>query len=263
MANQTLRQLAKQYSLGNLEKDDYRKSRAELLQGIVAGNVSLAEIDYPPPVQPPEPESLDTTERREDLKRKPAAEGGGAASADDAAAAKSEAAPAPTAPATAAAAEKSSNKGIIIGLVVAVVLIGVAVVGMMGGKDEKADASSTGDMAQAMSSGAEPAASESVSSAAGKAEELIKEFLANNNWSEDSLGQFSQDWSALSNEEITATDESVALGQLTNAIYRQLLEEQALSGLVDDDSSLSKQRRLVEFASSLGISDSRIKLPEE
>ena len=260
MANQTLRQLAKEHAQGDLDKDSYRKSRAELLQGIISGSTPLQDIDYPPPVQPPEPESLDTTERREDFKRKPAAESADA-STEAAAASKSEPSPAPAA--AAAAAEKSSNKGIIIGLVIAVVLIGIAAVGMMGGKDEKTAAAPASDSAQGMSAGDEPEGSESVSSAAGKAEQLIKEFLANKNWSEDSLSQFSEDWSALSNSEITATDESVALGQLTNAIYRQLLEEQALSGLVDDDSSLNKQRRLVEFANSLGISDSRIKLPEE
>ena len=261
MANQTLRQLAKDHSLGNLDKDSYRKSRAELLQGIVSGSVDLAEIDYPPPVQPPEPESLDTTERREDFKRKPASESS-EASKEAPAAAATEAAPA----ASAAAEEKTSNKGIVIGLVVAVVLIAIAIVGLMGGKDDKGVESSSTKMtstAESASTGSDAAASDDSSASTGKAAQLIKDFLEKNNWSEASLNAFSESWSALSDDEVTATSESVPLGQLTNAIYRQLLEEQALSGLVEDDSSINKQKRLVEFANSLGISDSRIKLPEQ
>ena len=60
-----------------------------------------------------------------------------------------------------------------------------------------------------------------------------------------------------------ASKDSLETGQLTNAIYKQLLEEQALSGLVDDDSSADKQRQLVQFAADLGIEDSRISLAEE
>ena len=49
MANQTLRELAKEHAQGNLDKDSYRKSRANLIQGIISASIPLKEIDYPPP----------------------------------------------------------------------------------------------------------------------------------------------------------------------------------------------------------------------
>lgn len=254
MANQTLRQLAKEFAQGNLDKDNYRKSRSELLQDIVSGEVSLEEINFPPPVRPPEPESLDTTERREDRSPAPGPESDNA-SANAPQPEPVAAAPAASASSPAVAEDESSGKGMVIGIVVVLVLAAIVTVFVMQGDDKTTTTSAGGTTA----SSAESARMDVTS----KAQQLIKDFLANNNWSNESLEQFSGDWANLSNEEITATGETVALGQLTNAIYRQLLEEQALSGLVDDDSSLNKQRQLVEFAEKLGIDDSRIKLPEE
>ena len=72
MANNTLRELAKEYAQGNIDKESYRSSRAELIQGTVAETIPLKEIDYPPLVQPPEPESLDETQRKDESKSPPA-----------------------------------------------------------------------------------------------------------------------------------------------------------------------------------------------
>lgn len=260
MANQTLRQLAKEHAQGNLDKDSYRKTRAELLQGIVSGSVPLEEIDFPPPVRPPEPESQDTTERRDD-RHTAAANAENENAAAPSAVPPEAAAPGPAASSTAQAGSESSSsgKGLLIGIALLVIVLVIAVsVFMMQGK-KKEVLKTTPTAATANTSPVEAAPADAVS----KAQQLIKDFLATNNWSTQSLDQFTSDWADLSNDEVTATGESVALGQLTNAIYRQLLEEQALSGLVDDDSSLNKQRQLVEFANTLGIDDSRIQLPEE
>lgn len=250
MANQTpLRQLAKDHAQGSLDKDSYRKSRAEFLQQLVAGEITLEEIDYPPPVKTPEPEPLDTTERREEVKRpaKPAVE-----------------APADAAPATAAGdvapEEQGSNRGIFIGIAIAVLVVVFLAFSFMA--EDEQEQGTTRPGAATQRGPEKPVAATSVEKAGGEAQQLIESFLEKNNWSTDSLQQFQQDWNDLANDELAAAENSPVLGKMTNAIYRQLLEEQALAGLVDDDSSLNKQKQLVEFANSLGIEDSRFKLPD-
>ena len=75
MANQTLRALAKGYANDSLDKESYRKARAELIQGIISKKIPLAEIVYPALVKPPEPEALDDTQQRKNESNKqPAAE---------------------------------------------------------------------------------------------------------------------------------------------------------------------------------------------
>jgi hypothetical protein len=251
MANRTLRELAKEHALGNLDKDTYRKSRAELIQGILSATIPLQEIDYPPLVQPPEPEELDDTQRKDDPKRPPAPK----AEAEAATAPKSET---PNVSNNAATLDSGgSNKMLFIGLGIAVVALILLLVFAMGGNSDKQTNTAT------------PASIDisentiSTQQTATQAQNLIQSFLSKKNWSASSLDDFMQQWAELPAGDILASKGSLALGQLTNAIYKQLLEEQALSGLVDDDSSLNKQRQLVQFASELGIDDPRISLPEE
>ncbi len=255
MANQTLRELAKDHVNGNIDKDSYRKSRAELLQGIVSGSIPLAEIDYPPLVQPPEPESLDDTQRKSDVKTlapkksKPKAEG------------KTEAAASKPAEDTGSSADSETkpNKILFVALGLAVIgIIIVAVIAMTGDSAEPptpTSSASTDDYA-----GADAATP--VAETTTQAQALIRDFLGKKNWSDSSLDYFLQQWAELPAGDTSSSQDSLEMGQLTNAIYKQLLEEQALSGLVDDDSSLNKQRQLVQFATELGIEDTRISLPE-
>lgn len=245
----TLRQLAKEHAEGSLDRDSYRKSRAEYLQGLVSGEISLQEIDYPPPVKPPEPEALDTTERREEAKRpaKPAAQAPAEATA-------------PAANPPAGQAEPGSNRGVFIGIAIALSVIILLAFSFMGGEEEQASGSSP--QAPVKTGKEQTFAPASAEGAGDEVQQLIQSFLDKNNWSADSLQQFQQHWTGLASQQLSAARNSPALGKMTNAIYRQLLEEQALAGLVDDDSSLNKQRQLVEFARSLGIEDERFKLPK-
>ncbi len=253
MANQTLRELAKEYAQGNLDKETYRKSRAELIQGIIAGTILLQPIEYPPLVQPPEPESLDATERKDDL-RKPAAKKTGSE-------------PPPSSPNTdtaglsdhsVAMTNAKSNKMLFMGLAAVVfVVIILSVFALKGGSPSQ---SKSNPSTVAGTNEAESLATEQTKT---QAEGLIRDFLNKNNWSNSSLNNFLQQWLELPAGDILSSKDSLEMGQLTNAIYKQLLEEQALSGLVDDDSSLNRQRQLVEFAAGLGIDDPRISLPED
>ena len=258
MANQTLRELAKEHAQGTLDKDSYRKSRANLIQGIISASIPLKEIDYPPLVEPPEPESLDDTQRRDDYKKPPVKK------AEPQAAASPEPRTGNSSTDTVESGTGATNKILFAGLALAIVaIIIVAVLALRGGDNGDKSATSA-SAASATAAGADSAAgSDTVVETTTKARGLILSFLDKKNWSDSSLNYFLQEWAELPADDMLATKGSLAMGQLTNAIYKQLLEEQALSGLVDDDSSLNKQRQLVQFATGLGIEDSRISLPEE
>ncbi|NKB39216.1 MAG: hypothetical protein GKR93_18960 [Gammaproteobacteria bacterium] len=247
MANQSLRELAKEHAQGNLDREAYKKSRSDLIQGILSSTIPLKEIDYPPLVQPPESESLDDTQRKEDYKKPPAAS------------AEAEATTSPK-PAVARSTTddhnvKASNKLLIAVLALAIIAILVVAALLLSGKSE--------DSAITVPAGSTETGQISNASVITKSDELIKEFLAGKNWSASSLDTFREKWSNLSDEEMPSSQGNLAIGQLTNAIYKQLLEEQALSGLVDDDSSLNKQQQLIEFADALGINDNRLILSED
>ena len=250
MSQQTLRELARAHAQSELDRDSYRSARATLLQGIIAGTTPLQNIDYPPLVRPPEPENLDDTQRREDLRKpEPAVD--------------SEATTGPKPGSKSSEPNEGSSMGLFAGLAVAVLALAVVLYFIFAGGGDNgsgqastvASVDATVDSSTARS--AAPATTES------EAQQLIKQFLADKNWSNASLDSFVERWQGLSENSISTSQSSLELGQLTNAIYKQLLEEQALSGLVDDDSSLLKQQKLVEFAQAIGINDARISLPDQ
>ncbi len=61
MSNKTLRELARDYAKGAIDKETYRKSRTELVTAIISGKVALKANAYEPPLMPVE-EDLDVTE---------------------------------------------------------------------------------------------------------------------------------------------------------------------------------------------------------
>lgn len=254
MTTQTLRQLARSHADGEIDKASYRKARSDLIQGILDSSIPLEDIEYPPLVQPPEPESLDDTQRREDVKKPPVNR------------AEPEASTAPNPGSSESGESKEegkSNTGLYIGLAVAILaLVIVVVLFFVKGKDEsmpQSTDSAANSMPAQVSGDSE---SDAGMTAQSQSQLLIKDFLNAKNWSSSSLDNFLSQWSELPEGDVMQAAESLELGQLTNAIYKQLLEEQALSGLVDDDSSMKKQAKLVEFAREIGINDSRINLPE-
>ena len=76
------------------------------------------------------------------------------------------------------------------------------------------------------------------------------------------MQEFKSAWNSLTAEEQADGLTSPLKGQLTNAIYQQLLEERALLGLGDTETVLSRQNSLVNFASELGINDPRLQVQE-
>ena len=89
--------------------------------------------------------------------------------------------------------------------------------------------------------------------------DLIKQFLRQTDWSDESLQQFMNAWEGLSAEERDIGLTSSAKTELANAIYRKLQEERIMQqGLGDVQASINKQTALVAFAQQVGIIDQRI-----
>jgi len=149
-----------------------------------------------------------------------------------------------------------TRTGLFIGGGAALLVVIVAIVVVLTGNKQEPSptavtASSTANTASAIPEAAPTAATT-----------LISSFLTSNNWSQPTLDKFVADWQQIPEAERSNSMSSVELGQLSNAIYKKLLEERALSGIGNPETSLEKQRLLVEFATNIGIQDQKISLPE-
>lgn len=262
MAQVTLRKLARKYSDGTIAKEEYRSSRAELLEGILSGKIELQVNEYLPPIVPDADDFLDITTdkplKEEDVEITQFGAPPPAAAASDQQAvppAADDVATSPEAPSSAAASQKLIWTGAAAGLVILIAII----IALLPGSDKESSQTASEETTTKETT-VEPTVNIPANVQPGKAQSLIQEFLSAKNWSQTNINSFVIKWQALSDEDRAAAKGTVQLGQLTNAIYKKLLEERALSGLGDDAEVLEKQRQLVEFAEQVGINDSRIKL---
>tara|TARA_R110002095_G_scaffold48319_1_gene42913 strand:+ start:87 stop:818 length:732 start_codon:yes stop_codon:yes gene_type:complete len=240
MSNQTLCELAKDYARGEIDKESYRKSRVELITAITTGKVVVKAIDFPPPLIPSEEEAAITeTAKREKTKivspspkQTPSSKGRSPK-------------PQPT--------TKTDKKSpmLFITISVAIVITLIIVVILFYPKppgSTTTETSNVSDMTQAPTSTV-------AKNMAG--ESLISEFLTQKNWTEDSLNAFLNAWSALSQEERDLTKSTKRMQRMNASIYKQFLEEKALSS-IDSEKAAMKQQKLIEFANAIGINDSRL-----
>jgi len=254
MASKTLRELAKQYAKGDIPQDAYRKLRTALIESILAGDVSPPVNEYRKAVAPGPAEPQEVTERRRERKRQPAPDTTAIVRPED----RRPAAPRKPAPPAFPLLKVS------IGVAGVLIVAGIALLFTNKGEDEDSSpppapiTDTQSDAAPVMESGSNGAMEDTGSVAAT---DLIREFLRSKNWSDTRLSEFVSQWEGLPAEDRAAASESVALGQLTNAIYKKLLEERALSALGDEQEAFEKQRKLAAFAEQIGISDPRISLP--
>ena len=70
MQGTTLRELARAFSKGELGRDQYRRDRSKLVSAIVAGEVAVRNIDFPPPIRPPGGAGAEPTEPRPRRRRR-------------------------------------------------------------------------------------------------------------------------------------------------------------------------------------------------
>lgn len=235
MAQQTmLRDLAKAYANGAIDQNTYRKSRNDFFQKIIDGDIKLPVIDYPPPVLPAAEKREDVTERKASRKatekppRKPSPE---------TAPPRSPAEPAPP---------RKRGLFLLIGVTAIMILAGAVFFIMHPQGSPKTPPTTSITSPQTES---EP-------------QKLIQAFLRKRSWTASSMNAFVAEWKTFTDEDRLAVKNSVVFGQLTNAIYKKLLEEKALSGIGDSTKSLEKQIQLVHFAEMIGIDDPRIAMPE-
>ncbi|MGY8815036.1 MAG: hypothetical protein ACKVHQ_10040 [Gammaproteobacteria bacterium] len=230
MAEQsTLRTLAKAYANGQIEKEKYRADRTAFLDTVLSGSITLPVSGHAPLVG--NENVNDITTQKGDKPRK----------------------------ATATASNKAEDGGFLkqksillyggIGIVVIIIFI---VAMTIGGEDSNNQATPAQVSSNNSANNTQPS----------RAQNLISSFLSDNNWTQSSQDVFLMNWRGISETEKASAMSSTEFSRLINGIYKKLLEERALSRIGNPETSYEKQRQLVEFASTIGISDQRISLPD-
>ena len=268
----TLRDLAREFAKGNLDRESYRRNRATLIDGILAGTIQVEPIDFAAPVAAKAP--MDNTSPG---KRKRQADAN-AAELDEldvfditqVVPASGDVTPprpqrsAPSAPAQNLNNQTHSNLPLVIVGIIAIVAVLGLVVALVSRKAETpaaADRTAETPAVSADNTGGttpEQVAATPAPSAANSATDALVEFLQVKNWSDESLDQFQSRWQSLPQADRDAAAGSGELLQVANAAYRKLLEIRALSHVSDPATTQQKEGKLLAFVASLGITDSRL-----
>ena len=238
MTSKNLRALAKDYANGILAKDAYRKARNELIEGILSGAVEVIPNNYPRTV---EHQDLESTGDRtaifleREQKQTPS--------------------PQPTKPSKQSqpSSQQITSHPWIIGSA-AVAIICLIVIVVLFAQRKEIPPPVVIDAAPPTATAELPIPPiQSI-----KGQQLIEDFLRQNNWSDESLQRFVTDWQAMNPVEQSDGLASPAMTQLKNAIYRQFSEERALLNLGDAEKVIARQNSLAGFAQTLGINDPRL-----
>ncbi len=241
MSNLTLRGLAKDYAKGVIDKDKYRKSRTELIKGIIAGEITVKAIDYDPPLMP------STSDKEEDVTAKSIERN------------RAKVKPKPTpqsAPVNQSADTQDSNKSPMIFISVgSVIVLSLIIAVFLFYPKPPGTASIETSHVSKSSNIVNDNDNRTVTSMAG--ESLIADFLTQKNWNEDSLDKFIESWSALTQEERNSAKQTKRMQRMNDSIYKQFLEGKALAS-IDSEKAIMKQQKLIEFAEAIGIDDSRL-----
>ena len=229
-----LRILARAYSDGKIEKEKYRTDRASFFEALIAGNVTLpTEEDLKERIARGDTFSDITLQKIKSAEK----------------------------PATAAPKQKEpegllQNKAVLIGGGAGVLVIIIILIAVMSGGDE------TPSQPQQASQDEQESPAVVVDAPPTPLQNHLTRFLSANRGSEANLNAFLIEWQSFSQSDQAAAMNSIEFSRLVNAISKKLLEERALAAIGNPETSYEKQRQLVEFADSIGISDQRISLPE-
>ncbi|OGT79558.1 MAG: hypothetical protein A3H91_15490 [Gammaproteobacteria bacterium RIFCSPLOWO2_02_FULL_61_13] len=268
METQTLRDLAKDYAKGTLDRESYRRNRATLIDGILAGTIRVEAIDFAAPVV-----ARVSQDNTSPGKRKRNAETNAVEldeldvfditqvvpASGDVTPPRPQRAPA-NGPAPAAHNTHSNLPLVIVGIIAIVAVLGL-VVALVSRKDNGPAAAAQPPTVNAdtmVADTPESVASVAASNGANAATDALVEFLDVKDWSDQSLDQFQARWLALPQSDRDAAAGSGELLQVANAAHRKLLEIRALSHVSDAATTSQKEEKLLAFVSSLGIADSRL-----
>lgn len=241
MSKQTLRELAKDYAKGVIDKNEYRKSRTDLIQGIVAGTIEVKPIDFIEPLKPSDNSDEDITEGRDrDVETTQIASPN-----QDSVKPKAEDAPSkPTETRKITSKNKSNHIFIIISIIFVLALI-IAVVLFYPKPPETNNSMGSGNMRP------------DTASVSTTAEVLIGKFLNEKDWSDKNLNKFVASWTALSQEDRDSVNGTNRMQRLKATIYDQFLKGKALAS-IDAEKAIEKQQKLIDFANAIGVVDSRL-----
>jgi hypothetical protein len=251
MSTQTLRDLAKSYAKGTIAKESYRKSRTDLIKNIIAGDVIVKDIDYEGPLRP----SNDIEEAiTEGIERDKTQITGPRQSSEP------KKSPSPVTTGGITKKDKSSSL-IFIFISVAIVLILILAVILFYPKPPESiqieTQSNINSTANSIASNVTGSTEGSTNTAV--AETLLGSFLAEKNWSEANMDKFLQSWAEITLEEKSSVVETKRMQRMKSSIYKQFTEAKALAS-IDSDKARMKQQKLIDFATTLGIDDSRLVL---
>jgi hypothetical protein len=239
---QTLRQLARDYARGAIGKDKYRQSRTELIKGIIAGDITVKDIDYEPPLVPSDESDAAITEGivRDDTQ---------ITSPQNNLKPNAKATPAQPKPVP---VKKKKNSPLLFILVSIVIVISLILAVILFYPEPPKPITSTKTSVVTKQPKSAPVPTESTI-----AETLIADFLNQKNWNDDNLDKFIESWSALSDKEQNFSKQTKRMQRLSDSIYKQFLDAKALA-TIDSQKAISKQQKLIEFAQQIGINDSRL-----
>jgi hypothetical protein len=246
MSNKTLRELARDYAKGAIDKETYRKSRTELVTAIISGKVAVKANAYEPPLMPVE-EDLDVTETLQRDRDTTAFVDTNAKSS----ATQKKSVPAQT-------DKKSPLVFIIVSAVIVISLIIAVFLFYPKPPGATPEPISSEQLTITPTNSAQSDAA-AVMNTNMAGESLIADFLTEKNWTEDGLDKFITEWSALTYEEQDSAKQTKRMQRMHDSIYKQFLEEKALES-IDSEKAIMKQEKLIEFATAIGISDSRLSI---
>lgn len=219
MESINLRAMSRRYAAGDIDQEEYRARRRELIRGVVDGTVELVAFTAPEPdaptIFPYEDDDGDTTQE--------------------------------ILPPTAAPASPWRRPSTLI--VAAAIVLTLLVVAAVVWWSSRAAPPTPANTAVA----APPAAAAADAGAA-----LIDTFLTTDLWDDASLRAFARRWSELPEAARTTLAARAAHARLGDAILAQLANEQALLELGDPRIALAAQKDLLDFARQLDITDARL-----
>lgn len=253
MSRISLRQLAKQYADGSLDQESYRRARADYLQSILEGNDppgSLTQASYTSPKAVAGEETVTSAALHDEQEQKKFAE--------------QDPSPAEHLQTTPIQLTANSHNPVFISAaVIAGILVLFIVAGVLFSGDE-GEATAPGNKAAATTETTQqdPAATQPLAETrSNNALSMLKDFLDSPEWSQQALDDFAGRWQNLPQEQRENALQTTLARQLSDALYRQLLEERALQGLDNGgSSSVAGQKKIVSFARDIGLEDRRLEV---
>lgn len=219
MEPNTVRAMSRRYAAGDIDQEEYRARRRELIRGVVAGTVELVAYTAPEPEAPTVfPYAEDDGDTTQEI----------------------------LPPTAALRSPRRRPSALVVASVIVLALLVCAALAWWWWR--------AGPPAPAPTAAAASPSAPLVD--AGTA--LIDTFLTTDLWDDASLNAFAQAWAGLPESARTTLAARAAHARLGDAILAQLANEQALLELGDARAALTAQKNLLDFARRLDITDARL-----